>query len=131
MNTKLLTKVESEYIKVKQQMQNEYELWIPTCVENPMNRPLGDNILVVPNEVHLLPNIAEEPIHVALTQVVSTIEPIWAKNTHLKLWSSALFVGVQCVKEGSPIVPFKVMENLTTQLVLYDVEISTIDPVVP
>lgn len=96
-----------------------------------MNRPLGDNILVVRNEVHLLPNIAKEPIHVELTQVVSTIEPIWAKNTHLNLYGSALFVGVQCVKEGSPIIPFKVIENLITQLVLYDVEISTIDPVVP
>lgn len=102
-----------------------------TSVEDPMNRPFGNNVFIVPNEVNLLPNIAKEAIHDSLTQIVGTIQPIGAKNTNLELSCSALAAGVQCVEEGGAVVPFKVIQNLTTQLVPYDVEVSTVGPIVP
>lgn len=95
-----------------------------------MNRPFGEDVLVVPNKVHLLPNIAEEAIYVALTQIVGTVQPVWAENSHLQLSGTALALGVECVEEGGAIVPLQVVENIT-QLVLYDVEVAAIGPVVP
>lgn len=95
-----------------------------------MNRSLGDNILVIPNEVDLLPNIAEETIHLFLTQVVCSIEPIGSKNTNLKMRSATGLIFVQGVDEGGSIVPFQIVEKLA-QLFSYDVEVSTLDPVVP
>ena len=95
-----------------------------------MHGPFGDNILVVPNEVHLLPQVAEEPIDLVLTQIVGSVQPIRAKNPHLKLCCVTPIGGVQCVDERSSIVPLKVVHKLP-KLVLHDVEVSTVGPVIP
>ena len=95
-----------------------------------MDGSLGDDIFIVPNEIHLLPDITEEPIDLFLTQIVGSVEPVRAENSDLKVFGFTLLVGIQCVEEGSAIVPFQVVETLS-QLVLYDVKVSTIRPIVP
>lgn len=77
-----------------------------------MHRPFGEDIFIIDNKVSLFPNIAKEAIHVSLTQIVSTIQPIRAQNSNLKLCSSTLFAGIQSVEEGSAVVPFEVVEKL-------------------
>lgn len=101
-----------------------------TCVEEPVNRSLSEDVLIVPDKVDLLPHIAEEPVHVALTQISGTVEPIGPENAHLKMQDPAFPIGVQGVDVGGAIVPFQVVLELP-QLVLDDVEVSTIGPVVP
>ena len=91
-----------------------------TVEKAPVDGPFGDDIFIVPNEVHLLPHVAEEPIDLALTQIVGSVQPVRAKNPHLKMFGATLLGRVQCVEERSAIVPFQVVETLT-QLVLYDV----------
>ena len=95
-----------------------------------MNRSFGHHIFIIHNEISLFPSIAKKAINVSLTQIVSTIQPIRAKNSHFDLNSSTLFVGIQSVKEGGAIVPFEVIEKLT-ELMLNDVEVATIGPIVP
>lgn len=70
-----------------------------TSVKHPTNRPVGEDILVISNEVHLLPDIAEEAIHAALTQIGGAVQPIGAEDTDLHLGRGALSVGVQGVEE--------------------------------
>lgn len=101
-----------------------------TCVKDPKDRPLGSNILIIRNEVGLLPSIAKEPIYVSATQIIGSVEPVGSENTHFYLDGSTLSGGVQCVEEGGSIVPLEVVED-RTQLVLDDVEVSTVGPVVP
>lgn len=95
-----------------------------------MNRPFGLNILVIPDEIDLLPDIAKEAIDMALTKIIGSIEPIGSENTHLELSRRASLGGVQSVEEGSAVVPLEVVEDVA-ELVLDDVEITTIGPVVP
>ena len=101
-----------------------------TSVKSPMHRPSGDDIFIVPNEIHLLPDIAEKPIDLFLTQIVSSVEPIRAKDPHLELSRPTPLGGIQCVDKRSSIVPFKVVYNLP-KLILHYVEVSTVRPVVP
>ena len=54
-------------------------------VKHPMNGALRDNVLVVPDELDLLPHIAEEAVHIALHQIVGAVEPVWGQNADLKL----------------------------------------------
>lgn len=95
-----------------------------------MHRPFGEDILIIDYKVSLFPDIAKEAIHVSLTQILSTIQPIRAQNSNLKLCSSTLFVRIQREEEGSAVVPFEVVEQLA-QLALNDVEVSAVGPVVP
>lgn len=101
-----------------------------TSVEEPVNWPFGVDVLVIPDEVDLLPDIAEESIDMAVTQIIGPVEPVGAKNTHLQLRGRASLGGVQSVDKGSPVVPLKVVDNIA-ELVLDDVEVAAIGPVVP
>lgn len=98
-----------------------------TCVENPINRFSGEDILVVPDEVDLLPHVAEEAIDVALAEVGGALEPIGAENTYREMHDPAF---LQSVDEGGAIVPFKVIGKLAL-LVLDYVEVAALRPVIP
>lgn len=101
-----------------------------TCVEEPVNRSFSEDILVVPNEVDLLPHVAEETINVALAEVGCALEPVGAENTHREMHNPALLVGIPSVDKGGAIVPLQV-ENQLPQLVLDYVEVPALGPVVP
>ena len=59
-----------------------------------MNRPLGFNIFIIPNEINFLPHIAKEAIDMALTQIFGSIEPVGSENTNLKLSGRASLGGI-------------------------------------
>lgn len=65
-----------------------------TSVKDPVNRPFGDNIFIVPDEIHFLPNVTKKAIHVSLTQIISSIKPIRAKNSNLQVRGGTLLVGI-------------------------------------
>lgn len=107
-----------------------------------MNRPFGDNILIVPNEVHLLPDIAMESVEVALAQVIRAIDkPVRAENPNFKLCDTAgMIMGGgrvaavgEGVDEGGAVVPLEVIDDGVSapELVANDVEVATVGPVVP
>jgi len=103
-----------------------------TSVEDPLNRPASEDILVVPNEIDLLPHIAEEIINFLLTQIRCTLEPIGAENTHFYLHDLAGGVGgIKRVEEGGAVVPLEVVGYNVVQLILNDVEVAAVGPVVP
>ena len=54
-----------------------------------MNGPFSDNVLVVPDEVQLLPNIAEEAVDVALAQIGGAVEPVGTENPNVELSRAA------------------------------------------
>jgi hypothetical protein len=37
-----------------------WETNIYTSVKDPVNRPFGDNIFIVPDEIHFLPNVTKK-----------------------------------------------------------------------
>lgn len=84
-------------------------LWSYTCVEDPVDRSLSEDIFIVPDEVNLLPHITQETIDVALTQISSTIKPIGPENADREMQGPAFSVGVQGVDEGGTIVPLQVV----------------------
>jgi len=105
---------------------------VRTRVEDPLNRPASEDILVVPNEIDLLPHIAEEIINSVLTQIGCTLEPIGAENTHFYVQDLARGVGgIERVDEGSAVVPLQVVGHNVVKLILNDVEVATVGPVVP
>jgi hypothetical protein len=71
-----------------------WETNIYTSVKDPVNRPSGDNIFIVPDEIHFLPNVTKKAIHVSLTQIISSIKPIRAKNSNLQMRGGTLLVGI-------------------------------------
>lgn len=95
-----------------------------------MDRSFSDNILVVPNKINLLPHIAQKPVHVSLTQIISAVEPIRPENANWKMHGVAFSVGVQGVDVRGAIVPFEVVGELP-QLALDYVEVAAVGPVVP
>jgi hypothetical protein len=101
-----------------------------TCVEDPMNRYFSEDILVVPNEVDLLPHVAEETINVALAEVGCALELVGAENSYREMHNPTLLVGIPSVDEGGAIVPLQVKSQLP-QLVLDYVEVAAVGPVVP
>lgn len=107
-----------------------HHMSLPPGVENPKDRPLGNNILIIPNEIDFLPDITEEAIDMLLTQIVGTIEPVGSENAHLDLGGSTLSVGVESIEEGGAVVPLEVVEEVA-ELVLDDVEVAAVGPVVP
>ena len=60
-----------------------------TSIEEPVNGPFSDNVLVVPDEVQLLPNIAEEAVDVALAQIGGAVEPVGTENPNVELSRAA------------------------------------------
>ena len=65
-----------------------------TSVEEPMNRSLGFNIFIIPNEINFLPDIAKEAVDMALPEIFGSIEPIGSENTDLKLSRRASLGGI-------------------------------------
>lgn len=104
-----------------------------SSVEDPVNRAFGEDVLIVPDEVNLLPDIAQEAINVLLAEIVSAIEPIRAEDADVEVDGAAFAGGVEGVKEGGAIVPLEVVEGEADggELVLDDVEIAAIGPIVP
>lgn len=101
-----------------------------TSVKNPMNRTLGGNILVIPNEINLLPDIAEKTVHRLLAEVFGAVEPIRAEYANFQLSGAALLGRIESIEEGGTIGPLEIVEK-GAELVLYDVEVAAGDPVVP
>lgn len=95
-----------------------------------MDGPLGDNILIIPNEINLLPHVAEETVDAFLAEVNGAVEPIGAENSDAELRGAALFAGIESVREGGAVVPLEIVQKLA-ELVLYDVEIAAFRPIVP
>lgn len=103
-----------------------------TSVEDPVNGPFSDNVLVVPNEIHLLPNIAKESADATLAKIGGAVEPSGAENADLQLGRAAGWGSrVEGVDEQGAIVPLEVVEDAIVELVPNDVEVATIRPVVP
>lgn len=104
-----------------------------SSVEDPVNRAFGEDILIVPDEVHLLPDIAQEAINMLLAEIVSAVEPIRAENADVEVDCAAFAGGIESVHEGSAVVPLEVVERGADgeELVLDDVEIAAIGPIVP
>lgn len=95
-----------------------------------MHGALGLDILIVPDELDLLPDIAEEAIDMLLAEVIGTVEPIGAENADVEVVGLALARVVEGVVEGGAVVPLEVVEE-GAELVLDDVEIARVGPVVP
>lgn len=99
--------------------------------EDPLNGSSSEDILVVPNEINFLPNIAEEIINILLTKVISTVEPVRAENANLEVDDFAsLIEWLESVVKRRAVVPFEVIFE-DAELVLDDVEVAAIGPVVP
>ncbi|KAG6624285.1 hypothetical protein CIPAW_16G015700 [Carya illinoinensis] len=81
---------------------------IITFLLKTLYRGLPPGILKHRSHFKHLPNVAEEVINAALTQVLGTIQPIWVKNAHLNLRGHERFVGIPCVEA--------VVEHHTSQL---------------
>lgn len=95
-----------------------------------MNRALGDDVLVIPNETKLLPHVAEKSVDALLAEVFGAVEPIGAEDSDIELCGAARFGGIERVEEGGAIVPLEIVQN-RAELVLYDVEVAAVGPVVP
>lgn len=102
----------------------------PPSVESPMNRAFSFNILIVPDEVDLLPDIAEEAVDFTLAEIVGAVEPVGAENADLELGGGALARGIEGVEEGGAVVPLQVVEDVA-QLVPNYVKVASLGPVVP
>lgn len=103
-----------------------------TCKEDPLDRALGVDILVVPDELDLLPDVAKEAIDTALAKVGGAIEPVGAEDSHLEVPCAALLeAGVKPVVEGGTVVPLEVVVGGGGELVTDNVEVATVGPVVP
>lgn len=95
-----------------------------------MNRALGDNILIIPNEISLLPHVAGKTVDVFPAEVNGAVEPIGAENSDLQMRRATLAAGIESVEKRCAVVPFEIVKELT-QLVLHNVEIAAIGPIVP
>lgn len=98
-----------------------------TCVESPGNWSVGDDILIIPNEINLLPQIAEEAILVHLPQVVGAVQKVRAQNPHRKMHGGAVLGGVII---GGAVVPLHIVQD-SFQLVMDYVDVAPVGPVVP
>lgn len=96
-----------------------------------MDWAVGEDILVIPNKINLLPDIAEEAVDMSLTQIVGTLQPIRAQNPNIQLRGATVGGGIEGVEEGGAVVPLQVVEEVIGQLLLYDVEVTAVGPVVP
>lgn len=97
-----------------------------------MDGPLGGDVLVVPNEVNLLPDVAKEAVDRLLTQISGSVQPVGPENSNIDLCGATLSGGIiEGIEEGGTIVPFKVEKQLLAQLVSNDVEVPTVGPIVP
>lgn len=95
-----------------------------------MNRALGDDILIIPNETKLLPHVAEKAVDSHLAEVLGAVEPIGAENSDFELRGAARFGGIESVEEGGAVIPLEIVQN-RAELVLYNVEVAAVRPVVP
>lgn len=96
-----------------------------------MDGALGDDVLVVPDEVDLGPHVAEEAIDGLLAKISGTVEPVRAEDADLELIGAAGAGGIEGVKEGGAVVPLEVVEGRPVELVAHDVEVAATGPVVP
>lgn len=101
-----------------------------TIIELPIHGYFGIHILVVPDEIHFLPDVTQEPILVPVAEVVGSGEPVRREDAYRELQDGAFAVGVQGKDEGGVIVPFDIVQRFP-QLVVVDVEVTFVRPVVP
>lgn len=101
-----------------------------TSVEDPMNRSSSDYILVVSNEIGLLPYVTEEAVDLSLTDVGGTVKPIRAKDSNFQLSGGALAIGIEGIEEWCTVVPLEVVLDVS-ELMLDDVKVMAIGPIVP
>lgn len=96
-----------------------------------MDGALGDDVLVVPDEVNLGPHVAEEAVDGLLTEVGGAVEPVGAEDADPDLDGAAGTRGVEGVKERGAVVPLEVVKGRAVELVAHDVEVASTGPVVP
>lgn len=83
-----------------------------TCVENPMNGSFRDNILIIPNEINLLPDVADKPVDAFLAEVNGAVKPIGTENSDFQLSRAALLFGIESVEKRCAVVPFDIVQEL-------------------
>lgn len=101
-----------------------------TVVKIPANRPTGKNIFVVPNEIDLLPDVAEEAIGELSPKVISVVHEIRPENPYLEVFDLASGVRAKRVVKRRAVVPLNVVLNLS-KLLMENVGVETPGPVVP
>ena len=101
-----------------------------TVEEIPANRPSGLNILKIPDEIKLLPQITEKSIRADTTDISRVGEEIRPQYADRKRGATAAPPVAESVVEGSAVVPLKIVHHVR-ELSLLDVEVPPVGEIVP